>query len=166
MNTAHWHLVLNHLPIVGVIIGTLVLAAGFLRKGNSTVKNTALGIFVFAGLSAVPSYLTGEGAEEVVESLPGITEASIEAHEELAMVFLILAGILGAISVLTLAAQRYKPKFVPGLYILILLFAAGVCYAGQKVGTSGGEIHHSEIRAGADQVQGNEAGGAEEDDDD
>lgn len=32
MNDAHFHLVVNHLPIVGVMIGFLVLLAGLIMK--------------------------------------------------------------------------------------------------------------------------------------
>ena len=39
MNNAHFHLVVNHLPIGGILIGTLVLVAGWLIK-KSEVKLT------------------------------------------------------------------------------------------------------------------------------
>src|SRR5262245_10921687 len=99
MNTAHWHLLLNHIPVTGVVLGTLVLIAGQLLK-NDTVRRTALGIFVFASLMAVPAYLTGEGAEEMAEKLPGVTETAIEAHEESGKTFLILAILTGALALL------------------------------------------------------------------
>jgi uncharacterized membrane protein len=100
MNQAHLHLLLNHLPILGTLFGLLILAGGFLLK-NDTVKRTALGIFVLSAILAIPAYLTGEGAEEVVEGLPGVTENLIEAHEDMANIFLWMVGALGLIALAT-----------------------------------------------------------------
>ncbi len=71
MNQAHFHLILNHLPILGILFGLIILTGGFLTK-NAAVKRTALGMFVLSAIFAIPAYLTGEGAEEVVENLPGV----------------------------------------------------------------------------------------------
>ena len=148
MNTAHWHMLLNHLPMVGIIVGTLILAAGFMLKDQPAIKMTALGVFVFAALMAIPSYLTGEGAEEVAENLPGVTESFIENHEDLGKIFLILAEALGGLSLITLIALRFKNKFTPILFGMILLIAAGTSIFAKQVGTSGGQVRHTEIRNG------------------
>lgn len=53
--------------------------------------------------AAVPTYLTGEPAEEAVEHLPGVVKDLIEIHEERALIALIVAtfgGILGLASLL------------------------------------------------------------------
>ena len=55
MNEAHFHLVVNHLPIVGILIGLLVLVTGFILK-KPEVKVTALGIFVFSGLASIAAF--------------------------------------------------------------------------------------------------------------
>jgi hypothetical protein len=57
MNTVHWHLLLNHLPIIGGIIGMGILVAGFVLKNNPIVKRTALGVFVFSAVFAIPAFL-------------------------------------------------------------------------------------------------------------
>ena len=40
MNGAHWHLVVNHLPIVFPIVGVILLVTGLLSKSQA-VKRTA-----------------------------------------------------------------------------------------------------------------------------
>ena len=45
MNDAHLHMVVNHFPIIGIILGFGVLIAGMLLKNNS-VKNTAYSLFI------------------------------------------------------------------------------------------------------------------------
>ena len=50
MNWAYFHMVINHFPIVGVIIGTMLLIAGMIFK-NQGVKISGLGTIVFAALN-------------------------------------------------------------------------------------------------------------------
>jgi len=148
MNQAHLHLLLNHLPILGVLFGLLIMAGGFFLKNNS-IKRTELGLFVLSGLLAIPAYLTGEGAEEVVESLPGVTENLIEAHEDMANIFLWVVGALGLFSLATFYADFKSKKIAPTLFALTFVAAIGTMVFAKQVGTSGGEIRHTEIRSGA-----------------
>jgi hypothetical protein len=145
MNDAHLHLIVNHLPIVGLLIGTLVLITSLLLK-KSEVKLTAFGIYIFSALAAVAANYTGEGAEEIVENISGISETLIHTHEEYAETFLILAIILGALSLIGFVAELKKFKFSNFLTVMILLFAIAAGVSAKYVGTSGGEIRHTEIR--------------------
>ena len=167
MNTAHWHMLLNHLPMVGIIVGTLILAAGFVLKNQPAVKITALGVFVFAALMAIPSYLTGEGAEEIAEKLPGVTEGFIENHEDLGKIFLILTESLGALALVTFLFLRLKSKLAPVLLGLVFITAVGTSIFAKQVGTSGGQVRHTEIRNGnapASETSTEQNGGVQEDD--
>lgn len=146
MNTAHWHLALNHVPVVGTVIGTLILTAGLVLKNNASVKRTGLGVLILSTLFAIPVYLTGEGAEEIVEKMPGVTENFIEKHEDLGKVFFILLGILGVLSLITFVADSTKKRISSLLYIVVLVIALGLSIFGKQVGSSGGEIRHTEIR--------------------
>lgn len=148
MNTAHWHLLLNHLPIIGTVVGTLILVSGYLIKNNATIKQTALGVLVFSSLTAIPAYFTGEGAEEIVEEIPGVAESVIEVHEDLGKIFLIVALVLGALSLVTLLSATFKLKITSLLYVIVLVAAIGTGIFAKEVGTSGGEIRHTEIRSG------------------
>ncbi len=152
MNDAHFHLVVNHLPIVGVLIGFLVLLAGLIMK-KPQIKNTALGIFIFSALTAIAAFLTGEGAEEIVENLPGISETLIHKHEDYAELFLTMMLILGGVSLITLFLQYKKLPFSKYGFVLILLFSMVTMGIAKYVGTSGGEITHIEIRSDANVIQ-------------
>lgn len=148
MNQAHLHLLLNHLPILGVLFGLLVLISGLLLN-NQAVKQTALGLFVLAAICAIPAYLTGEGAEELVENLPGVTETLIERHEERANFFLGIVGGLGILSLITWYAGAKQHKAAAVLYAFTLVVALSSMALAQQVGVSGGEIRHTEIRSTA-----------------
>ena len=145
MNDAHWHLVLNHFPIIGTIFALGILIVGVLLKNNS-VKNTAYFLFIFTAIFALISMQTGEGAEEMVEDFPGIGKAIIHEHEELAEKLAIALYLLGGISVLGLILNiknHAKAKFIS---IVAVVIAAPTVYLATLVGASGGEIRHTEIR--------------------
>lgn len=145
-NDAHYHLLLNHLPILGTLIGLLTLVAGFLFK-NVWIKRTGLGILVFACISAFPANLTGEGAEEMVEDMPGVTKAIIHEHEEIAEKFILLTSALGLLSLITLFLDIKNKPFAKYGYLLVLAVSGVVFAVSFKLGISGGEIRHTEIRA-------------------
>ncbi|MBL7932689.1 MAG: hypothetical protein JNL60_12345 [Bacteroidia bacterium] len=146
MNTAHLHLLLNHTPIIGVFIGTLILIAGFIFSGHPVVKKISLTVIIFAALFSVPAYLSGESAEEVVERLPGVTEAQIEDHEDSGKVFLIFSGILGLFSLFTLISD-VRSKNTKFLYIVVLILSIITFGLGIQTGLSGGKVRHTEIRS-------------------
>ena len=145
MNDAHFHLMVNHLPIVGVLIGFLVLLGGYTLKSTQG-KIAALGIFIFSALTAIVAFYTGEGAEAIVENLPGVSETFIHKHEEQAELFLRMVLLLGGTSLLTLYFQFKKPPFAKYGFILVLGLSISSLVLSKSVGTSGGEITHIEIR--------------------
>src|SRR5690606_4042527 len=145
MNDAHYHLMVNHLPVAGLLIGILVLLAGLIFK-NRAIKRTALGIFIFSTLASVAAFYTGEGAEEVVEDLAGLSETLIHTHEEYAELFYTLSLILGGLSLITFILEYRKVRFSRYLIILCLLTAMADGVLAAVVGASGGELRHTEIR--------------------
>ncbi|MCF6128663.1 hypothetical protein L1S35_03210 [Flavobacterium sp. AS60] len=160
MNDAHLHLVVNHFPIIGTIFGFGILIAGIVFKSN-TVKNVSYVIFIIAAIFAAISMSTGEGAEELVEDMPDIGKKIIHEHEEIAEKLALVLYMLGAVSLMGLYTNiknHNKAKLVSFLALGIAII--GVVLA-KSVGTTGGEIRHTEIRTNAQQTQSNEA----EDDD-
>ncbi len=151
MNDVHSHLVVTHLPIVGVLIGFLVLITAYFSK-NPQIKMTALGIFVFSALSSIAAFYTGDGADDIVEKLPGVSETLIHNHEELAELFYTMMLILGGASLVTMFMEYKKSTFAKYGFIVVLLLSITSIVISKFVGTSGGEIMHSEIRDDANNV--------------
>lgn len=147
MNGAHWHLVVNHLPIIFPIVGVIVMITGLFSKSEA-VKRTAFMIFILGALAAIAAMNTGEGAEEVVEKISGVSENFIENHEETAEIFAILSYILGGISLLGLWASFKQKTFSNLISMSTLIFTFVVLFFAKQTGTTGGEIRHSEIRSG------------------
>ena len=145
MNDAHLHMVVNHFPIIGTIFGLGILVTGMILKNNS-VKNTAYILFAVAAIFAAFSMGTGEGAEELVEDMPNIGHQIIHEHEEIAekfAVILYVTGFFGLISLFT-SYKKYRFATLFSFITLALAIVAGVLT--KSVGTSGGEIRHTEIR--------------------
>lgn len=147
MNAAHFHLVVNHLPIIFPIVGVIVTLIGIIFKSEA-VRRTALLIFLLGSLSAVAAVISGERAEDIVENIAGVEESYIERHEEAAQVFSVMSYILGGLSLLGIGLSLKESKFSNILTGVIVVYALVVIYFGKETGTTGGEIRHPEIRAG------------------
>jgi uncharacterized membrane protein len=138
-------MVVNHFPIIGTIFGLGILVTGMILKNNS-VKNTAYILFAVAAIFAAFSMGTGEGAEELVEDMPNIGHQIIHEHEEIAEKFAIIlyvTGFFGLVSLFT-SYKKYRFATLFSFITLALAIVAGVLT--KSVGTSGGEIRHTEIR--------------------
>lgn len=147
MNGAHLHLILNHFPIVGLIFSLMLLGAALYRKSPELTRAAAVA-FVAVALVAIPVYLTGEPAEEIVEHMPGFAEEIFERHETAGLVSLIALGVLGAVSLLGLVVSRGAPALPrwlgPTLLALGLAASAWVGWTSSL----GGQITHEEARPG------------------
>jgi uncharacterized membrane protein len=147
MNAAHLHIILNHFPVIGLVFTAAVLAAALLQRSEELARVGAV-CLVFLALVALPVYLTGEPAEEVVEHLPGISGQTIERHEEAATVALVLIEALGVIALGGLVAFR-RQGTLPR-WLAALLFALALVGMGWAAWTSylGGQVSHPEARPG------------------
>ena len=67
MNVAHLHLMLNHIPVVGMGFGLALVGLALLRKSEE-LKRISLGFLIVIALLAIPAYLTGEQAAEIAVS--------------------------------------------------------------------------------------------------
>ncbi|WP_394907478.1 hypothetical protein [uncultured Mesonia sp.] len=144
MDQTHIHLVITHLPIFGSILGGLVLAYGLWTKSNET-KIAAYGLFIISSMGVGIAYLTGEAAEESVEHLPGIFEATIERHEDFAiyaLVSLIILGVASIIGIFLTLRKSPATRTIAFVIFLISLVSFGLV---ARTGYLGGQIRHSEI---------------------
>ena len=145
MDYTHLHLLLNHFPIIGTLLGLGILAFGMI-KDNTGIVQTSLYVFILVALISIPAFLTGEPAEEAIEHLPGVEESYIEAHEEAAETAIWIMELLGLLSLLTALLIYRKVASVRYLKYLVLLMGLVTFALMAQVGNLGGVIRHSEIR--------------------
>ncbi len=144
MNFAHVHLIINHIPLIGIPIVLAFLGHGLWTK-NASVQRFSLIILLGVALVVLPIYLTGEPAEEVVEHLPGVAESFIESHEDAGKFSLVFTLAAGAAAFLALWFQKIESQrrlinlIVMGLAAIALL---SLVYTANL----GGKIRHTELR--------------------
>ncbi len=151
MNQAHLHLIVNHLPIVFPIVGIIVLLDGLIIK-SEIVKRTSFYIFIIGALCTIAAGATGEGAEEVVENIAGITHSLIHRHEESAEKFAFASYALGLLSLIAFVVNYKRLSFSSIMSWLVVIVAAITIVLGSWTGTTGGEIRHTEIRKGQNSI--------------
>ncbi|AUX25613.1 hypothetical protein SOCEGT47_061620 [Sorangium cellulosum] len=149
MNAAHFHLVVTHLPIVGVAMAAVLLVLALFHRAERGALRAAVLVLALSAAGAAAAYLSGEPAEEIAERLPGTSEQAIEVHEERAGAATALAGLtaLAGVAALLLVERR---RIAPGAPVAITL-AGAILTSGAMAwtGASGGEIRHPEARAGS-----------------
>ena len=147
-NWAHVHLMINHFPVVGVIGAVLLLLYALIKKSEE-VKLVSLGAFVLVALITIPVYVTGGYAEDAVKNFPGVTEKFIGQHEDIAFYALILMETLGIFALMGLLLLRRSGKIprwvISAVLVLSLITTAVIGFTANL----GGQIRHTEIRAGA-----------------
>ena len=161
MNATQIHLALNHIPVLLSITGGLILLFGLMKK-NTPVIRTSLVLLVCAALFTLPVYLTGEGTEEAVEELPGVSENLIGRHESMALLSLALISLTGLVALFYFI---YKNKVMQSRKIAVaaLVFALISFAAFAQTAHLGGQIRHTELSSSISQNADNaEAASAEQ----
>lgn len=162
MDLTHLHLLLNHFPIIGTIIGIGIMAWGLFKK-EYTIQKAVLGLWVILTLITFPVMKTGEEAEETLENIPGISEQIMHEHEEAAELSLWLMTALGLLSLtaILLGQQSSIGKKLP---VAAFLFSLVVFGSMARTGYLGGQIRHTELQgtvaAAAEVKNGTPAAGA------
>lgn len=148
MDLLHLHLLLNHVPVIGLILATLLLAYAFFKRSQELQK-VSLGAFVLLALVTIPVFLTGEPAEEMVQNLPGVSGQVIESHESAALIALIAIEVVGVVALgLALLSRGLgkPPKWAAAVMLALAIPTSGLMGWAANLG---GQVRHSEIRAGS-----------------
>lgn len=147
MNNAHLHLLVTHLPIVGLGFAILINLYAIFKKNNELRKLT-LWCYTILGVFAILAYMTGDGAEKIIETYPGITENIIEPHENWALFFFIGLMLLSSASIIVLFLTKTNEMLLKKFNLYLLISAFLICFLAVKTGITGGEIRHTEIKQG------------------
>ena len=145
MTISHLHLLMNHVPTVGTVIGVGLLLLSLVRR-NEHLQHAALEVFFLIALATLPVYLTGVAAQQAIQGRSDISRAAIAAHHDAALLAFILMMITGFLAWLALWQIRRHGRTanwtIPSVVILAVLTLAVVAPAA----SIGGEIRHPEIK--------------------
>lgn len=143
VNAAHLHIALVHIPVVLIPTATVLLALA-LRRRSVSLSQMAFSLCCVAAVVGIGAFFLGEGAEEIVEHLPGIREDAIEEHEEVAEVAvwsLVAVGVLSLGGLLAIARTGVQHRFIAGLTLLVATLSSGALV---YTAFEGGKIRHPE----------------------
>ena len=147
MNAPHIHLLINHLPIIGLIIGVMVVISGLLLKKHA-VSTVGLWITMVAGISSYPTMYSGGAAEhymEEKESEYDLNHDLIHEHEEAAELAFWPCLVTGILAGLALFGGHKSHKHTKKAEILVVFIGIIAIILVGKAGLTGGQIRHPEI---------------------
>ncbi len=146
MNAPHWHLALNHLPVVGVFLVVILLGYALLR-GRGELYGVSLGALVLLALATIPVFFTGRSADDALMDVAGVDDGLIHIHEAAANLAFTGIGILGVIALAALLLDRNLPHVSHGTAMAVFLLALVETALMGQTANLGGQIRHPEIRA-------------------
>jgi uncharacterized membrane protein len=158
MDLTHLHLLLNHVPTVGMIIALGLFVLALVAKRDHLLE-ASLVLLLGVALVTIPTYVTGNAAAQRICRSPGpnapcqdptVLRALIEAHEGAAMPAMFMMEFVGAFAWLGLWQYR-RARRVPAWNLTIILILSLVTFAAvAKAANLGGDIRHPEIRDAGD----------------
>jgi uncharacterized membrane protein len=144
---AHLHLLLNHFPTIGTILGLGLLLLAFVRR-NDHLKKVSLEVFFLIALSTLVVYESGVAAAEALKGESGVSAAAIAIHQDAALLAFILMEITGAVAWLALWQFRRIGRPTSGMMSAVLVLALVTVAIMARAANMGGDIRHPEILGG------------------
>ena len=168
MNLAHVHLLLNHFPVIGTIIGLGLFLVALVSKSDD-LKRACLVIFLGIALLSIPTYVTGNAAQEAICigpsngpcTDPGVSKSLIRAHEGAALQGFAFMELTGAFAWLGLWQFRRISRVSRWNLSAVLLLSLVTVGLMARAANIGGEIRHPEIRSGPETTTAEPALGRE-----
>ena len=159
MNLAHLHLVLTHFPIVGTVIGLGLFVVSLVGKKDD-LKRASLLVLAAVALLTLPTFFSGIGAQSAIRRDPAVSAVLIERHEGAAILALFFMEIVGALALVGLWQRHRVSSGTRRSWSLMATLLVSVVTAGlmARVGTTGDEIRHPEIRLAQDVTGAQESG--------
>src|SRR6202171_2523687 len=138
MNYVHLLLLLNHFPIIGIMVGLGLFLVSFLGK-NDDLRRSSYIVFAAVALLSIPAFLSGYGAQLLVKG-PRVSDALIQRHQGAAVLSLWSMPATGALALTGLwQAQRttYPPRWNVAAVLLFSLLTVALM---ARTGNTGGDI--------------------------
>lgn len=147
MSLVHLHLMMNHAPVIGMAFAALLLAVATLRASDELTKAGLAFLVLLAGVTVLV-FATGGAAEQAVEKLPAFSREITERHEDAALAATVVIVAIGVLATIALVVYRRRPvpRRIGVTAVLAVITTVGVV---GYVANLGGQIRHTEIRAGA-----------------
>lgn len=148
LTSEHLHVLLNHLPLVGLMVAVVVLVAALVLRNRPTIVLGLALVALMAG-AAWPVIESGQSSYVRVRELADEEgKAHLRHHMVLAERWDKLYYATAGVAVLGLLAAWKWPRGFHTLAVLALLLAAASLVAGAVIAEAGGKVRHPEFRTG------------------
>lgn len=144
MNFAHLHLLLNHFPVIGMLIGVALFLISFIGK-NADLRRASFIVFAAIAFLSIPTFLTGYGARSMIEGTPGVSTPLLDKHESTALLsiwFILVTGSLALIALWQIHRDGRPARWSIGAILVLSLLTVGLM---ARTSNTGGDIRHPEI---------------------
>ncbi len=97
MSPAYPHLLVNHLPVAGALVATILLAVAVWRR---TLEGAIYGYaaLVVVAVLAIVAFVTGNFAPPALAHVPGVSRDRITFHQITALATMIVAVLVGLLA--------------------------------------------------------------------
>jgi hypothetical protein len=145
MDFAHLHLLLNHVPIIGTMVGLGLFLLSFFAN-TQDLRRASFVVFVATALLTIPAFMTGIGAQVEILASGGVSNDLIQRHQGSAELTVWFMQITGAFSTVALWRSRRPVRTSRWNTVAVLFFSLVTAGLLARTGNTGGEIRHPEIR--------------------
>jgi uncharacterized membrane protein len=140
----HVHLLLNHFPTVGMIVGLGLFLLALLKRSED-LKRGALAVFFAIALLSLPTYMSGYSAQRSLRGARDVSQDVINLHQRSALFALIFMEATGIVAWYGLWYSRRRASMGPRMTAAAVLLAAATIGLMGSAASVGGEIRHPEI---------------------
>jgi hypothetical protein len=154
LSPTHIHLLLNHFPTIGFIIGLGLFFIALIAKSDH-LKVGSLVVLIGISIITIPTYITGNAAAQalcIAVNLPGdcategMSRVLVDMHEGAALTSLIWMVFTGGLAWLGLWQWRRFGRVATWTTALVLVLGLVTLATVSRAANLGGEIRHPEIR--------------------
>jgi uncharacterized membrane protein len=145
---SHFHILVSVFPSCGFlfVIGLYVTS---LIANNDGLKRTCLYLFVFMGLLAIPTYVSGTGSMDALAQNPKFTRELMDAHYSWSLFATAALVITGIAALVELLRARNAKEATGQLLNIVLGLAVVTAIVSVYAAELGWEISHFELRINA-----------------
>jgi hypothetical protein len=121
MNWPYIHTLINHFPIILMVVGSgVLLLALIVRRPGLWLY--ALATLTLAGVSVYPVYLTGDEASDAVRNTWYIVRSMVREHDQAAGFALFSTLLVGAVSAYTWWRMlKREPTTLPPVWLRVVV---------------------------------------------
>lgn len=144
MNLSQIHLVLNHVPVVGAFILSLLFIhyqMWHIEYGKKNIFRAYVAVFIII----IPVYFTGTPARDLLQNYAGISNSLIDLHRNYATASSLLIMLTGLLSLYALNLLRKNITVPRWFNIIFILITVALLTVISLTAEYGGRIRHPEI---------------------